>query len=142
MSNIVELREMSDDKLVEKVEDAREELFNLRFQKAYAQLDNHARLKEVRREIAQLESVLRMRSLATETAAHEPEIASALVGKKWQANSYFDYEASGWQVVFNDADGGAIAKALVDLNKKQSRSRAERDQKSQPQLVTSYEIVE
>ncbi|MEJ2751222.1 MAG: 50S ribosomal protein L29, partial [Chloroflexota bacterium] len=47
MANIVEIREMSDDKLTQKIEDAREELFNLRFQKAFAQLDNHARLKKV-----------------------------------------------------------------------------------------------
>ncbi len=142
MANIVEVREMSDDKLEEKIEDAREELFNLRFQQAFAQLDNHARLKTVRREIAQFESVLSMRKLAIETAAIEPAIAAVLVDENWQASAHFDYEDSGWQVVFNNEKGDKLASALVDLNKKRTRSRADRAQKGQPQLVTSYEIVE
>ena len=142
MANIVEVREMSDDKLEEKIEDAREELFNLRFQQAFAQLDNHARLKTVRREIAQFESVLSMRKLAIETAAIEPAIAAVLVDENWQASAHFDYEDSGWQVVFNNEKGDKLASALVDLNKKCTRSRADRAQKGQPQLVTSYEIVE
>lgn len=141
MANIVEIREMSDDKLREKIEDAREELFNLRFQKAFAQLDNHARLKIVRREIAQFESVLNMRTLAAETAANEPAIAEALAGENWQANARFNYEDSAWQVVFKNENGNELANALVDLNKKQSGTRAQRAQKGQPQLVTSYEIV-
>lgn len=142
MANIVELREMSDDKLTEKIENAREELFNLRFQKAFAQLDNHARMKTVRRELAQYESVLHMRKLAIEAAAAEPAVADALAGKQWQANAHFDYEDSGWQVVFSDEGGNRVATALVDLNKKRNRSRADRAGKSQPKLVTSYWIVE
>ena len=80
MANIVELREMSDDKLEEMLENAREEMFNLRFQQATAQLDNHARVRIVRREIAQVETVLHMRKLAIDTAAIEPDIAAALSG--------------------------------------------------------------
>lgn len=142
MANIVEVREMSDDKLAEKIEDAREELFNLRFQKAFAQLDNHARLKTVRREIAQLESALSMRRLAIQVAAKEPAIAETIASVNWQANSHFDYEESGWQVVFKNENGDTLATALVDLNKKQPRSRADRAKKGQPHLVTGYEIVE
>ena len=142
MANIVEVREMSDDKLEEKIEDAREELFNLRFQQAFAQLDNHARLKIVRREIAQFESVLSMRKLAVEAAAEEPAIAETLAEVDWQAIAHFDYQDSGWQVVFRNENGDKLASALVDLNKKRVRSRADRAEKGQPQLVTSYEIVE
>jgi large subunit ribosomal protein L29 len=142
MANIVEVREMSDEKLEEKIEDGREELFNLRFQKAFAQLDNHAQLKKVRREIAQYESVLNMRKLAVETAAKVPAIAKAIADKNWQANAHFDYQDSGWQVVFRNENGDKLASALVDLNKKRPRSRAERAEKGQPQLVTSFEIVE
>ncbi len=40
---------------------SREEMFNLRFQQATAQLENHSRVKIVRREIAQIETVLHMR---------------------------------------------------------------------------------
>jgi large subunit ribosomal protein L29 len=141
MANIVEIREMSDDKLTQKIEDAREELFNLRFQKAFAQLDNHARLKKVRREIAQFESVLNMRKLAVDVAANEPAIAAVLDGEEWQSGAHFDYEESAWQVVFRSKDGQDLATAVVDLNKKRSRSREQREKKGQPQLVTSYDIV-
>ena len=142
MANIVEVRGMSDEKLQEKIENAREELFNLRFQKAFAQLDNHARLKKVRREIGQLESVLKMRMLAVETAAAEPAIAEVLADKNWQANAHFDYPDSAWKVVFNNDNGDELATALVDLNKRRPQSRADRKVKRQPQLVTSIEIVE
>ena len=141
MANIVELREMSDDKLHELLENAREEMFNLRFQKATAQLDNHARVKIVRREIAQLETVLRMRQMAIDTAAQEPEIATVLSGKEWRANTHFDYEDSAWRVDFSDEEDNSIATALVDLNKKQPKSRKERARNQQVQLVVNYEVV-
>lgn len=141
MANIVELREMSDDKLDELLENAREEMFNLRFQKATAQLDNYARLRIVRREIAQLETVLKMRQLATETAVAQPEIAAALANNEWKANTHFIYEEGAWQVRFSDDSGSALATALVDLNKKQPRSRKSRVAKAKPQMVTSYEIA-
>ncbi len=140
MANIVELREMSDDKLLEMVENAREEMFNLRFQKATAQLDNHARVKIVRREIAQIETVLHMRKVAVETAASEPEIAEKLSSQNWSANAHFDYEESAWQVEFFNEDGDEFASALVDLNKKRSKGRSGR-KVGQPQLVTSYEVT-
>ena len=88
MANIVELREMSDAKLEEMLENSREEMFNLRFQKASARLENHARLKTVRREIAQLETVLNMRQLAIETAVASDDLAAALSGKEWEESSY------------------------------------------------------
>ena len=141
MANIVELREMSDDKLDELLENAREEMFNLRFQKATAQLDNHARVKIVRREIAQIETVLRMRQMAIDTAAEQPEIAAALSGKEWRANAHFDYEDSAWQVEFNDEDDNSLATALVNLNKKQPQSRKDRAHSKSVQLVVSYEVV-
>ncbi len=141
MANIVELREMSDDKLDELLENAREEMFNLRFQKATAQLDNYARLRIVRREIAQLETVLKMRQLATETAVAQPEIAAALADKEWKANSNYIYEDGTWQVRFTDDSGSDLATASVDLNKKQPRSRKSRVAKAKPQMVTSYEIA-
>ena len=46
-----------------KLKDAKEELFNLRFQNATGQLDNSARLKTVRREIARIYTVIREREL-------------------------------------------------------------------------------
>ncbi len=58
-----ELRALSADDLDEKLKDAKEELFNLRFQNATGQLDNSARLKTVRREIARIYTVIREREL-------------------------------------------------------------------------------
>ena len=140
MANIVELRSMSDEKLEKMLEDAREELFNLRFRRASGQLEDYSRLKEARREIAQLESVLHLRGLAVQTAAAQPEIATALNGKEWQAAAHFDYEASAWQVEFTAANK-SVATAVVDMNKKRPRNQKEAAAKGQPQLVTSYKVA-
>lgn len=141
MLNIVELREMSGDKLREMLENAREEMFNLRFQKASARLENYARLKQVRREIAQLETVLHMRQLAKETAEHEPEIANALAGKEYKATARFQYEDSAWHVRFTDQDDNEIAVAMVNLNKKQLHGRKARLTKDAPRLVLNYKVA-
>ena len=58
-----ELRALSADDLAEKLREAKEELFNLRFQNATGQLDNTARLRAVRREIARVYTVVREREL-------------------------------------------------------------------------------
>lgn len=54
-----ELREMSYDDLSEKLDESKEELFNLRFQFATNQLDNTARLGQVRREVARIATIMR-----------------------------------------------------------------------------------
>jgi large subunit ribosomal protein L29 len=58
-----ELRELSDAELVEKYDEFKEELFNLRFQNVTGQLDNPARLKQVRHQIARVLTVQREREL-------------------------------------------------------------------------------
>ncbi|TXL58056.1 50S ribosomal protein L29 [Aeromicrobium terrae] len=58
-----ELRALDAETLEEKLKEAKEELFNLRFQNATGQLDNTARLKTVRREIARIYTVIREREL-------------------------------------------------------------------------------
>ena len=58
-----ELRGMDDDKLVDELRKAKEELFNLRFQSATGQLDNHGRLRAVRRDIARIYTEMREREL-------------------------------------------------------------------------------
>ncbi|NHC15181.1 50S ribosomal protein L29 [Motilibacter deserti] len=62
-----ELRGVEDDELLGKLREAKEELFNLRFQAATGQLDNHGRLKAVRREIARIYTILRERELGITT---------------------------------------------------------------------------
>ena len=58
-----ELRELADDELVAGLREAKEELFNLRFQVATGQLDNNRRLHTVRRDIARIYTVMREREL-------------------------------------------------------------------------------
>jgi large subunit ribosomal protein L29 len=53
-----EVKELTLDELKLKLEDSREELANLRFQKALGQLNNPLRIRTVRREVAQLKTVL------------------------------------------------------------------------------------
>ena len=146
MAAIVELREMSDEKLEEKLENAREEMFNLRFRHASSRLDDIAQLRRVRREIAQFETVLGMRRLAVETAVQQSEIAAAVKGKKWYAEAHFDYEDSAWQVEFiNEDNDKEIASALVNLNqKKASGSRRKRSQnqvEAKQSPIISYQVA-
>ena len=62
-SRTQELRELGDEDLVIALRDAKEELFNLRFQVATGQLDNNRRLQTVRRDIARIYTVMREREL-------------------------------------------------------------------------------
>jgi large subunit ribosomal protein L29 len=76
-SKALELRELPDDELYVRIESAKEELFNLRFQLATGQLDNTARLKELRHDVARLATVLREREIELEldtiAAAEAPQ---------------------------------------------------------------------
>ncbi len=71
MSTATELRELADDELVERLDENREELFNLRFQVVTGQLDNPRRLGEVKREIARILTVQREREIKAERIAAE-----------------------------------------------------------------------
>ena len=68
-SKAVELRELPDDDLYVRIESAKEELFNLRFQVATGQLNNTARLKELLHDVARLATVLRERELELDRIA-------------------------------------------------------------------------
>ena len=62
------LRDLGDDELVSRLNDAKETLFNLRFQLATGQQDNTARVGETKREIARLNTILRQREIAAAEA--------------------------------------------------------------------------
>lgn len=62
-----ELRELGNEELLAKLREAKEELFNLRFQAATGQLENHGRLKAVRKDIARIYTLMRERELSIET---------------------------------------------------------------------------
>lgn len=62
-TNTSDLRGLANDELVSKLREAKEELFNLRFQAATGQLESHGRLRAVRKDIARLYTVMREREL-------------------------------------------------------------------------------
>lgn len=64
-----DLKQKTDDELKDELVSLRKESFNLRFQSATGQLENTSRVKEVRRDIARIKTILGQRSGATEAAA-------------------------------------------------------------------------
>jgi len=62
-TQVGELRNLDDAELTLKLREAKEELFNLRFQGATGQLENHGRLRAVRKDIARIYTILREREL-------------------------------------------------------------------------------
>ena len=72
-----ELRELHDDELDTRLREAKEELFNLRFQMATGQLDNNRRLRTVRHDIARIYTILCERELGLSVAPTEAEGVTA-----------------------------------------------------------------
>ena len=63
---VKEIREMTTAELEGKLRDGRQELFNLRVQRATRELQNYARFQTVRRDIARIQTLLRERVMSTE----------------------------------------------------------------------------
>ena len=81
-----ELRGITDAELVTRLREAKEELFNLRFQVATGQLDNNARLRTVRRNIARIYTVMRERELGIEyVSITAEELEAATPARKSRA---------------------------------------------------------
>ena len=72
-----ELDEMNDVDLESKLREAKEELFNLRFQAATGQLESHGRLRAVKKDIARIYTVVRERELGIRTAPGTNDEATA-----------------------------------------------------------------
>ena len=146
MAEILELRDTSDEKLEELLEDRREELFNFRFQRASGRLEDYTHLKRVRREIAQIETVLHQRWLAVELAAQSPEVAAKLAGQEWTGTARFQYrnpdepheDDNAWAVQFKDKGGKELATAIVNLNAARPQGRRARAKKQDPKVVKLY----
>ncbi len=62
-----EIREMSPEEMLRKVDDLKEELFNLRFQHETGQLENSQKMKQTKREIARAKTIIRETELQQET---------------------------------------------------------------------------
>jgi len=71
-----ELREMVDEELLNRLAEAKQELFNLRFQHVTGQLDNYARLPQVKREVARINTILREREIEAAEAMEAAERSS------------------------------------------------------------------
>jgi len=66
---IYEIREMSNDEIIKRIADEEKNLVDMRFQHELKQLTNTAKLKEVRRDIAKMKTVLRERELEEQKTA-------------------------------------------------------------------------
>lgn len=64
MARVSEYRELPVAEIEQRLVETKEELFNLRFQIATGQLDNYRRVRLLRREVAQIKTILRERELA------------------------------------------------------------------------------
>jgi large subunit ribosomal protein L29 len=69
-----QLRGLDDTKLADELKKAKEELFNLRFQSATGQLDNHGRLRAVKKDIARIYTEMRERELGIGSAPAAPKV--------------------------------------------------------------------
>ena len=68
-ADVEQLRELDADELDGRLADAKQELFNLRFQLVTGQLDNVARIGQVRKEVARIRTILREQEIAAAEAA-------------------------------------------------------------------------
>jgi large subunit ribosomal protein L29 len=77
MTTPAELREMVDEELINRLTEAKQELFNLRFQHVTGQLDNYARLPQLKREVARINTILREREIEAAEAIEAAEMGQA-----------------------------------------------------------------
>ena len=70
-----EIRDLADEELVSRLGEAKEELFNLRFQAATGQLESHGRLRAVKKDIARIYTVVRERELGIRTTPGQSDVA-------------------------------------------------------------------
>jgi large subunit ribosomal protein L29 len=72
-----EVRDLGDDQLIDRLSETKQELFNLRFQHVTGQLDNYARLPELKRQIARINTELRAREITAHEALTKAAVEKA-----------------------------------------------------------------
>ena len=72
---ILEFRDMSEAELVQRLAESKEEIFNLRFQAATGQLENNARIRTLRKDVARINMLLRDREIAAAEALAQTTMA-------------------------------------------------------------------
>ncbi len=60
-----DIKELTKEELLKRKKDLKEEMFNLRFQHSTGQLENTARMRVIKRDVARLETILRQKELHT-----------------------------------------------------------------------------
>jgi large subunit ribosomal protein L29 len=93
-SKAAELRELPDEELYVRIDSAKEELFNLRFQLATGQLDNSSRLQELRHDVARALTVLRERHLEAELEARLARVEAEALERSRAAQDAGDVEGT------------------------------------------------
>jgi large subunit ribosomal protein L29 len=104
-----ELDTFEDERLVDELKKAKEELFNLRFQSATGQLESHGRLRAVKRDIARIYTVLRERELGIRATPVPVEVAAKPARK-----------TAAKKTVADDADDTAVSAADSTADKKEA----------------------
>jgi len=80
MLKIIEMRKLNNEELQEKYKSLREEVFNLRFQLSLGQIENSAKVKELKKVIARIKTVQRERELkGTQKLIAEPIVAKKVI---------------------------------------------------------------
>lgn len=64
MNKIEEFRKLSNEDLLKKIKESKEELFNLRLQQATGTLEKPVRLRELRKDVAKMKTIIRERELS------------------------------------------------------------------------------
>jgi large subunit ribosomal protein L29 len=80
MTTATDLRVLDDDELESRLAETQQELFNLRFQRVTGQLDNTARIRHLRREVARMKTIRREREIGAELS-ETGELAPAFTGR-------------------------------------------------------------
>ncbi|MGN6125031.1 MAG: 50S ribosomal protein L29, partial [Humibacter sp.] len=88
-----ELDTFEDERLVDELKKAKEELFNLRFQSATGQLESHGRLRAVKRDIARIYTVIRERELGIRATPAPVEVPAKAAKKSSKKASAAEAEA-------------------------------------------------
>ncbi len=116
-----ELDTFENDRLIDELKKAKEELFNLRFQSATGQLESHGRLRAVKRDIARIYTVIRERELgirATPVATEAPAKPEKKVAEKKPAAKKAPKKTD---TVTDEADAPTAAKASTDATEEEAK---------------------
>jgi large subunit ribosomal protein L29 len=108
MAKAADLRELPDEVLLEQVESAKEELFNLRFQLATGELDNPGRLKTVRHDVARILTVLRERDSERELEESFARVEVATLDEEARAAESGDAAARGDEAAAGERPRGRL----------------------------------